>query len=159
MTPSTWRARSPYLYLPGIGWTQLYSQALWSIFVPSYESQGYGGGIRTQSQSQSYFTTGGLPPISSSWRQAPWDTRPEFFQLNSCGNSPYAASSLTRRWVCLLWICLDFVKCTYRTYSMLSKILAFSLHTSPLSVQALQSRSCLSYVSYARTAALSFEES
>jgi hypothetical protein len=24
-----------------------------------------------QSQSQSYFTTGGLPPISSSWRQAP----------------------------------------------------------------------------------------
>jgi hypothetical protein len=22
-------------------------------------------------QSQSYFTTGGLPPISSSWRQAP----------------------------------------------------------------------------------------
>jgi hypothetical protein len=24
------------------------------------------------SQSQSYFTTDGLPPISSSWRQAPW---------------------------------------------------------------------------------------
>jgi hypothetical protein len=28
------------------------------------------------SQSQSYFTTGGLTPISSSWRQAPWDSRP-----------------------------------------------------------------------------------
>jgi hypothetical protein len=28
-----------------------------------------------QSQSQSYFTTGGLPPISSSWRQAPWEPR------------------------------------------------------------------------------------
>jgi hypothetical protein len=44
-----------------------------------------------QSQSQSYFTTGSLPPISSSWRQAPWDSRPEiyFFQLNSCCNSPY----------------------------------------------------------------------
>jgi hypothetical protein len=27
-------------------------------------------------QSQSYFTTGGLPPISSLWRQAPWDSRP-----------------------------------------------------------------------------------
>jgi hypothetical protein len=27
-----------------------------------------------QSQSQSYFTTDGLPPISSSWRQAPWDS-------------------------------------------------------------------------------------
>jgi hypothetical protein len=31
-----------------------------------------------------------------------------FFQLNSCGNSPYVTSSLTRRWVCLLWICLAF---------------------------------------------------
>jgi hypothetical protein len=33
-----------------------------------------------------------------------------FFQLNSCGNSPYVASSLTRRWVCLSWIlvCLAF---------------------------------------------------
>jgi hypothetical protein len=51
---------------------------------------------QSQSQSQSYFTTGGLPPISSSWRQAPWDPRPDFFfQLNSCGNSPYVASSLS----------------------------------------------------------------
>jgi hypothetical protein len=24
-----------------------------------------------------------------------------FFQLNSCGNSPYVTSSLTRRWICL----------------------------------------------------------
>jgi hypothetical protein len=30
-------------------------------------------------QSQSYFTTGGLPTISSSLHQAPWDPRPEFF--------------------------------------------------------------------------------
>jgi hypothetical protein len=28
-----------------------------------------------QSQSQGHFTTGGLPPIISSWRQAPWDPR------------------------------------------------------------------------------------
>jgi hypothetical protein len=26
-----------------------------------------------------------------------------FFQLNSCGNSPYVTFSLTRRWVCLFW--------------------------------------------------------
>jgi hypothetical protein len=26
-------------------------------------------------QSQSYFTTGGLQPISSSWRQVPWESR------------------------------------------------------------------------------------
>jgi hypothetical protein len=41
-----------------------------------------------------------------------------------------------------------FVKCIFRTYNMLLKIFPFALHTSPLSVQALQSRSCLSYVSY-----------
>jgi hypothetical protein len=50
-------------------------------------------------RSQSYFTTGGLPPISSSWRQAPWDSRSAFFfQLNVCGHSPYV-TSLKRGWV------------------------------------------------------------
>jgi hypothetical protein len=28
---------------------------------------------------QSYFTTGGLPIINSSWREAPWDSRPELY--------------------------------------------------------------------------------
>jgi hypothetical protein len=46
-----------------------------------------------------------------------------------------------------------FVKCTFRTYSMLLEILSFALCTSPQSVKALQSRSCLSHVSYATTAA------
>jgi hypothetical protein len=32
-----------------------------------------------RNKSQSYFTTGGLPPFSSSWRRAPWDSRPELF--------------------------------------------------------------------------------
>jgi hypothetical protein len=45
-----------------------------------------------------------------------------------------------------------FVKCMYRTYSMLSKIFPFALYTSSVSVQALQSRSCLPYVFYATTA-------
>jgi hypothetical protein len=31
---------------------------------------------RLTCQSQSYFTTSSLPQISSSWRQAPWDSRP-----------------------------------------------------------------------------------
>jgi hypothetical protein len=35
-------------------------------------------------------------------------TREFFFQLNLCSNSPYVTSSLTRRFVCLLWICLFF---------------------------------------------------
>jgi hypothetical protein len=42
-----------------------------------------------------------------------------------------------------------FIKCTYHIYSMLFKILSFPVHTSPLSVQALQRRSYLSYVFYA----------
>jgi hypothetical protein len=60
---------------------QLYPQALGSLFVAFYDSQGYSENILTdlnagilnqsQSQSQSYFTTGRLPSISSSWRHAP----------------------------------------------------------------------------------------
>jgi hypothetical protein len=52
-----------------------------------------------QSQSNNYFRTGGLPPISSSWGQAPWDSGPQFFQLNTCFHSLYVTSSLTRGWV------------------------------------------------------------
>jgi hypothetical protein len=37
---------------------------------------------RTVCQSQSYFTTGGLPPMSLSWRQALWVSWPEFFSPN-----------------------------------------------------------------------------
>jgi hypothetical protein len=42
-----------------------------------------------------------------------------------------------------------FVKCTYCTYSVLVKILPCAVYTSPLSIQALQSRSCLSYATMA----------
>jgi hypothetical protein len=65
------------------------------------------------SKSQSYFMTGGLPSNSSSWRLAPkiHDQRYHFlFQLNPCSHSPYVTYSLMRRWVCLLWICLDFLQ-------------------------------------------------
>jgi hypothetical protein len=37
------------------------------------------GSPLTHSLTQGYFTTGSLPPISSSWRQAPWDSGPEIF--------------------------------------------------------------------------------
>jgi hypothetical protein len=84
-------------------------------------------------------------------------TRDFYFQLNLCSHNPYVRSCLMRGWVCLLWIGFTFVKCTYCTYSMLLKILAFAVYTSPLSVQALQSRSCLSYLSYATTAAYLLE--
>jgi hypothetical protein len=64
-------------------------------------------GCTGHSHSQDYFTTGGLPPISSSWRQAPWDSRLAiFFQLNHCGFGPYVTFSLTRGWVCRLQLLL-----------------------------------------------------
>jgi hypothetical protein len=89
-TQPTWRARPLYLYPPGTGWH-------------SYIPPGTGfpfrlllrlAGLRwknsnpppsrdtTNSHSQSYFTTGGLPLISSSWRQATWDPRPEILFFN-----------------------------------------------------------------------------
>jgi hypothetical protein len=40
-----------------------------------------------------------------------------FFQLNSCGNSSYVTSSLTKRWGCLLWICLTFRQLTHSSES------------------------------------------
>jgi hypothetical protein len=107
----------PCIYIPQEQVDQLYRQALGSLFVTSYDSRGYGGSLHTgfnwgqsQSHRQSYFTTSGLPPISLSWRQAPLSptTRDFFPQLNPCSISPYVTSSLTRRWVCLLRICLAF---------------------------------------------------
>jgi hypothetical protein len=58
-------------------------------------------------QNQSYFTTGGLPPISASWRQAPWYSTSNFiFQLNTCSYTRYVTSSMTRGWVCCLQLLL-----------------------------------------------------
>jgi hypothetical protein len=70
---------------------------------------------------------------SSSWPEI-------FFATEPLQASSYVTSSLTRGLVCLLWISFDFVKCTYRTYSMLLEIRPFALCTSPLLVQDLQSR-------------------
>jgi hypothetical protein len=55
--------------------------------LPTELSQG-------QCQSQSYFTSGGLPPIGLFLLQAPWEPRPVFFKLNTCGYSPYITFSL-----------------------------------------------------------------
>jgi hypothetical protein len=64
-------------------------------------------GLKHQSQIQGYFTTGGLPPVSSSWRQASWGSRPAIFLLlNPCGHSPCVTSSLSRWWVCRLQLLL-----------------------------------------------------
>jgi hypothetical protein len=72
----------PVFISPRTRVSRLYPEALGSLFVASSDSQGYDGGIRPrlhagtlESESESDFTTGGLPPMSSSWRQVPWDSR------------------------------------------------------------------------------------
>jgi hypothetical protein len=59
------------------------------------------------SQSQSDNTTGGLPPISSSWLK-PFVTHDQrsVVSLSPCCNSPYVTSCPTRRCVCLSWTSL-----------------------------------------------------
>jgi hypothetical protein len=56
---------------------------------------------------QSYFTTDGLPPISSSWRPSPmrFTASNILFSTETCSHSPNVTSSLKRGWVCLLqWL-------------------------------------------------------
>jgi hypothetical protein len=78
----TWRARSLYLYHPGTGCPS-YTPGTGFLFRRLLRLTGLRRKYSKQSQSrsriQSYFTTCSLPPISSSWRQAPWDPRPDFF--------------------------------------------------------------------------------
>jgi hypothetical protein len=59
-----------------------------------------------QSESQSYFTTGGLLPIISSWRQAPRDSRLAFFSTEHLRLQSFSTSSLTRGRVCPLQLLL-----------------------------------------------------
>jgi hypothetical protein len=69
-------------------------------------------------------------------------------QLNPSIHMSCVTSSLTREWVFLSWTGFAFAKFTYRTCNMLLKILPCVLYTSPLSVQAWQSRSCLANLCY-----------
>jgi hypothetical protein len=87
------------------------------LFISSYDSQGYGGDIRPCLHMRFWLFKVRVTLRQAVYRQ--WvhlgirpvethDQRIFFFQLNSCGNSPYVTSCLTRRWVCLLWMCLAF---------------------------------------------------
>jgi hypothetical protein len=74
------------IYIPPDQGGPLYPQAQGSLFVVSYNSQCYGGGIRNRShtgeltiQSQSYVTTDDQSP-SLSWNKVPfWSLRPNLY--------------------------------------------------------------------------------
>jgi hypothetical protein len=118
-TSPTWRGRSPYLYPPGTGWPS-YTPRHWVPFSsPPSTRRDTVEVFEATSTRGVNFTTGGLPPISLCWRQAPWDSRPEYFSATKPFRPyPCVTSSLTRGWDYLLGICLAFVKCMYHTYSI-----------------------------------------
>jgi hypothetical protein len=77
---------------------RLYPRALGSLFVASYDSQDYGGGIRTRLHTYStdsksktksklcYDRRSVSQSVSLSWCQAPiWGLRPDFYLSESCG--------------------------------------------------------------------------
>jgi hypothetical protein len=86
-TLSTWRTRSTNLYPPVRGWPS-HSPRHWVSFSPPPTTSRTTEEVsktpphwlltRTAtSRSQSYFTTGGLKSISSSWCQDRWGSQPE----------------------------------------------------------------------------------
>jgi hypothetical protein len=103
--PKPGEAGPPYLNPPGAGWPS-YTPRHWVPFsspptthsdmVETFEPHSTRALTeKSKNQSQSNFTTGGLPPISLSWRQALENHDQKFSpQLNPCGNSPYVRSSL-----------------------------------------------------------------
>jgi hypothetical protein len=88
-----------------------------------------------QNQNQSYLATDGLPPINSSWRQAPWGSGQRFhFQRNTCGYSPHATSSLMRGWVCHLQLLLSLASAVIlgsESRGARNHILLFQFRDSP----------------------------
>jgi hypothetical protein len=111
-TPPTWRARWLYLHLPETGWpsyTPRHSvpfsslpttcRATMEVFKPAST---WGTDSKSYLLYDWQFTAKQFVLASSPLRL----TTRDFFQLNPCGHSPYVTSSLTKRWVCPLWICL-----------------------------------------------------
>jgi hypothetical protein len=111
-------AQVPVFISPRNRVAQEYPQGLGSHFVASHDSQGYGGSIRVRLHEGNNSLSKWKSKLLYDWRYtanqfvlAPSPLRPttrDFFQLNPCNNSPYVTSSLMRRWICLLWICLAF---------------------------------------------------
>jgi hypothetical protein len=98
--------------------------------------------LLSSSQSQSYFTTGGLPPISSSWRQAHWDSRPDIiFQLNRCclcSSHEKICLSLMNMLGLSSSVRIAHIACYWKIFLLVKvKLFPFALYTNPLSIQAL----------------------
>jgi hypothetical protein len=69
-----------------------------------------------------------------------------FFQLNSCGNSPYVTSYLTRRWGCLSRMCLAFRQVYISHMWYITEF--FILHYTPVLCQYWLYRANHAYLTY-----------
>jgi hypothetical protein len=82
-----------------------------------------------------------------------------FLPRNPCRHSPYVTFPLTRRWVCLLRICLAFRQVyVSHTWRVIENSSFCTIYESSVNA-AFATQSCLSYVSYATTEAYSLERS
>jgi hypothetical protein len=107
---------------------QLHLHAVGSLFVASYDSQAYGGGIRRSlhtgvvllmSESELLydprFTVNQFVLATNPLRLS---TSNFIFQLNTCGYASYVTSSPTRGWVCRLKLLLILAsEVIFRSYS------------------------------------------
>jgi hypothetical protein len=159
-TPPTWRTRSLYLYPPGIGWPS-YTPWHWvHCSSPPTPRRVNGEGVRAQSQSESellynwLFTANQFVLAPSPLRLKATD----FSQPNAFDHSPYVTSSCTRKWGCLLWICQASSSVRIAHVACYWKFLLCTIHKSSVNV-GFAKQTCLSYVSYATTAAKSLERS
>jgi hypothetical protein len=95
---ASWRQAPNYSHRRNWRWT--YNQC---VLAPSPQLQSVHPGAKPPTTVT--VATGGEPTVSASWRQTPRGSRPKFFlQINLCDRSPYVTSSVTKGWVCLLWI-------------------------------------------------------
>jgi hypothetical protein len=105
-TPANLKARSPYLYPPGTGWPVI-PQALGSIFVASYDSQGYGGSIRLRVRSSLYVTAGGGPTENTPFSIfACWFTAADMCLRHRCLATNAARTHRKRRLQLLFYCCM-----------------------------------------------------
>jgi hypothetical protein len=149
--PPTWKARSPYLYPPRKRVTQLYPQALGSIFVASYDSQGYSGVIRTrlQSGSNSLQVKVKVTLRLAVYLVKPFETLDQRQFLTETLRSWSLYNALSNEKICLSLVnMLDITSRVRTAHVACYDNYFFSQYASPLSVQALQSRSCLCILRY-----------
>jgi hypothetical protein len=118
-TPSTWKARLPYLYPPGSGWPGYTPNALVSFFVaPTTRRAMLEIFDPASTKVKSYITTDGQS-ASLSWNKAPiWGLRPDlYYCLTVAGFLMWGALSDERTGLSLARVTVSSSKSVVSMYS------------------------------------------